>query len=90
MSTPLLHNLLFQACTVVGLVVKHMSTTVFNGIAKGHGVGLFAKSEGLGIYLENYNLRDTPECKGKSLCVLCLMLPIHVYVDIFISEIYSS
>jgi hypothetical protein len=43
-----------------------MSTTVFNGIAKGHGVGLFAKSEGLGIYPENYNLRDTPECKGKS------------------------
>jgi hypothetical protein len=26
-------------------MVKHMSTTVFNGIAKGHGVGLFAKSE---------------------------------------------
>jgi hypothetical protein len=69
-------------------MVKHMSTTVFNGIAKGHGVGLFAKSEGIGIYPENYNLRDTPECKGKSLCVLCLMLP--VYVDIFVSEIYSS
>jgi hypothetical protein len=38
-STLLLHNLLFQACRVVGLMVKHMSTTVFNGIAKGHGVG---------------------------------------------------
>jgi hypothetical protein len=47
-------------------MVKHMSTTVFNGIAKGHGVGLFAKSEAIGIYPENYNLRDTPECKGKS------------------------
>ena len=69
-------------------MVKHMSTPVFNGIAKGHGVGLFAKSEGIGIYPENYNLRNTPECKGKSLAVLCLMLP--VYVDIFVSEIYSS
>jgi hypothetical protein len=69
-------------------MVKHMSTTVFNGIAKGHGVGLFAKSEAIGIYPENYNLRDTPECKGKSCWVFCLMFP--VYVDIFISEIYSS
>jgi hypothetical protein len=45
-----------------------MSTTVFNGIAKGHGVGLFAKSEGIDIYSENYYLRDTPECKDKSCC----------------------
>ena len=58
---------------MVGLIAKHMSTTVFNGIAKGHGVGLFAKSEGIGIYPENYNLRDTPECKGKFFCVLCPM-----------------
>jgi hypothetical protein len=49
----------------------------------GHGVGLFAKSEGIGIYSENYKLRDTPECKDESCWVLCLMFP--VYVDIFIS-----
>ena len=70
---------------MVGLIVKHMSTTVFNGIGKGHGVGLFAKSEGIDIYPEHYNLRDTPECKGKSCWDLCRMFP--VYVDIFISEI---
>jgi hypothetical protein len=58
-------------------MVKHMSTTVFNGIAKGHGVGLFAKSEAIGIYPENYNLRDTPECKGKSCWVFCLMFPVY-------------
>jgi len=46
-------------------MVRHMSSTVFNYISRGHGVGIFAKSEGIGVYPENYNLRDTAACRGK-------------------------
>ena len=46
-------------------MVRHMSTDVFNHVARSHGVGIFAKSEGPGVYPENYRLKDTPECKGN-------------------------
>ena len=42
-----------------------MSSTVFNYISRGHGVGIFTMAQGMGVYPENYHLRDTPACRGK-------------------------
>jgi hypothetical protein len=29
------------------------------------GVGIFTMAQGMGVYPENYHLRDTPACRGK-------------------------
>jgi hypothetical protein len=42
-----------------------MSSTIFNYISRGHGVGIFTMAQGMGVYPENYHLRDTPACRGK-------------------------
>jgi hypothetical protein len=57
-----------------------MSSTIFNYISRGHGVGIFTKAQGMGVYPENYHLRDTPACRGKTrrlynntiICSYCL------------------
>lgn len=41
-----------------------MSTEIFEYSSRGHGVGVFAKSDGMGVYPENANVRDTPECNS--------------------------
>ncbi|XP_076093003.1 uncharacterized protein LOC143064224 [Mytilus galloprovincialis] len=56
---------LTKGCTIVGLMTRHMSSSIFCGLGRSHGLGIFAKSEGPGIYPENYNLKDTPQCHNK-------------------------
>lgn len=55
-----------------------MSTTVFNSISRGHGVGIFAKSEGMGVYPENYRLRDTAACRGSQDVYIRIPLYVHI------------
>ncbi|VDI36323.1 Hypothetical predicted protein, partial [Mytilus galloprovincialis] len=62
-ATTTVSNLaLSKACTIIGRMTRHMSSSIFCGLGKSHGVGIFVKSEGPGIYPENYNLKDTPQC----------------------------
>ncbi|CAC5372680.1 unnamed protein product [Mytilus coruscus] len=56
---------LSKACTIIALMTRHMSSSTFSLVSRAHGVGIFAKSEGMGVYPENYNLRDTAQCRGK-------------------------
>ena len=60
-------------------MTRHMSSSIFCGLGKSHGVGIFAKSEGPGIYPENYNLKDTPQCHSK-----------FVITKLFINDIYNN
>jgi hypothetical protein len=55
-NTTLLYFDLFQACKIIGLMVRHMSSTIFNYISRGHGVGIFTKAQGMGVYPENYHV----------------------------------
>ncbi|XP_076093005.1 uncharacterized protein LOC143064225 isoform X2 [Mytilus galloprovincialis] len=61
-TTAVSDEALSKACTIIGLMIKHMSTEIFEYSSRGHGVGVFAKSDGMGVYPENANVRDTPEC----------------------------
>ena len=59
-----------------------MSSTIFKYISRGHGVGIFTMAQGMGVYPENYHLRDTPACRGKPrrlynntfICSYCLQI----------------
>lgn len=57
--------ILFQACTIIALMTRHMSSSTFSLVSRAHGVGIFSKSEGMGVYPENANLRDTAQCRGR-------------------------
>jgi hypothetical protein len=70
----------------------------FNYISRGHGVGIFTMAQGMGVYPENYHLRDTPACRGKPrrlynntfICSLYLMLHyISIYLRILVSNVIS-
>lgn len=54
-----------KAAHIVSLMVRHMPHDVFQGVTRSHGVGLFTKAETIGVYPENYHLRDTPQCAGN-------------------------
>ncbi|XP_071156500.1 uncharacterized protein [Mytilus edulis] len=55
---------LSKACTIIALMTRHMSSSTFSLVSRAHGVGIFSKSEGMGVYPENANLRDTAQCRG--------------------------
>ncbi|ESO90388.1 hypothetical protein LOTGIDRAFT_233863 [Lottia gigantea] len=54
-----------KAALIVSRMVKHMPADVFNGLSKSHGVGIFSAKEGLTVYPEFSNLRDTADCHHK-------------------------
>ncbi|ESO86051.1 hypothetical protein LOTGIDRAFT_235630 [Lottia gigantea] len=54
-----------KAAHGVSLMVRHMPYEVFYGVSRSHGLGIFTQAESMAAYPENYNLADTPQCRGR-------------------------
>ncbi|CAC5413991.1 unnamed protein product [Mytilus coruscus] len=61
----------YKAAQMIGLMVKHMSSSVFSGIAtRGHGIGIFCHNEKVTVFPEFYSLRNKASC-GSSCSGSC-------------------
>lgn len=54
-----------KAALIVSLMVRHMPHEIFSSVARAHGVGIFTKTDTVGVYPENHNIADTLQCAGN-------------------------